>query len=338
MKSRTPRLLFGSAMIMALLLLALLPAPSPSLAPVGSNPPSTLDAIVPDLDPSRERYMPEPGEDEGQESQNLLAMGDYFYHRVSYPTGQFDPAWYVEAKAQDEQIQRGLPAGEVTYDRAASQSPLALDPNRFTSLGPKPLQSNGCLNCFSYGLVSGRTNVIAIDPVTPNVAYLGSNGGGVWKTSNCCSASTTWTSVTDDPLLSTIAIGDIVIDPNDHNVVYAGTGDLRFGSFAFGSAGLLKSSDQGATWQVLGADVFNAAYSQPAGVFPQYQAIGKVQVDPNDSSRLVVGTKTGLFLSYDAGDTWTGPCLTNSFTTQRQDTTGLLLRDTGAETQIYAFI
>ena len=51
MKSRTPRLLFGSAMIMALLLLALLPTPSPSLAPAGSNPPSTLDAIVPDLDP-----------------------------------------------------------------------------------------------------------------------------------------------------------------------------------------------------------------------------------------------------------------------------------------------
>lgn len=338
MKSRTPRLLLGSALIMALLLLALLPTPSPSVAPASSNPPSALDSIVPDLDSSRERYMPEPGEDESRESENLLAMGDYFYHRISYPTGQFDPAWYVEAKAQDEQVQRSVPAGEVTYNRAASQSPLALDPNRFTSLGPKPLQSNGCTGCYSYGLVSGRTNVIAIDPVAPNVAYLGSNGGGVWKTTNCCSASTTWTSVTDDPLLSTIAIGDIVIDPNDHNTVYAGTGDLRFGSFAFGSAGVLKSSDQGATWQVLGADVFNAAYSQPGGVFPQYQAIGKVQVDPNNSSRLVVGTKTGLFLSYDAGDTWTGPCLTNSFSSQRQDTTGLILRDTGAETQVYAFI
>ena len=200
------------------------------------------------------------------------------------------------------------------------------------------MQSNGCINCYSYGLVSGRTNVIAIDPVTPNVAYLGSDGGGVWKTTTCCSTSTAWTPVTDDPLLSTIAIGDIVIDPNDHNVVYAGTGDLRFGSFSFGSAGVLKSSDQGATWTVLGADVFNPAYSQPSGVYPQYQAIGKVQVDPNDSSRLVVGTKTGVFLSYDAGDTWTGPCVSNAFTTQRQDTTGLLLRDSGGDTQIYAFI
>ena len=236
-------------MLTLVLLLALLPTPSPSRTPAGANPPSALDAIVPDLDPSRERYMAEPGEDPALESQRLLAMGDYFYHRVSYPTGQFDPAWYVEAKAQDEQVQRGVPAGEVTYDRTNSQSPLSLAANRFTSIGPAPLQSNGCIGCYSYGLVSGRTNVIAIDPVTPNVAYLGSNGGGVWKSTNCCSASTTWTSVTDDPLLSTIAIGDIIIDPNDHNTVYAGTGDLRYGSFAFGSAGLLKSTDQGASWR-----------------------------------------------------------------------------------------
>ena len=53
MKSRTPRLLLGSALIMALLLSALLPSPSPSVAPAGSNPPSALDAIVPDLDSSR---------------------------------------------------------------------------------------------------------------------------------------------------------------------------------------------------------------------------------------------------------------------------------------------
>lgn len=338
MKPHFTRSLFGVALLILVLLVAVFPSPAPGQAPANSGSPSSFDAIVPDLDPSRERYVAEPGEDPALESQHLQAMGDYFYHRVSYPTGQFDPAWYLEAKAQDEQVQRGVPAGEVTYDRASTRSPLALDPNRFTSIGPAPLQSNGCIGCYSYGLVSGRTNVIAIDPVTPNVAYLGSDGGGVWKTTNCCSASTTWTPVTDDPLLSTIAIGDIVIDPNDHNTVYAGTGDLRYGSFSFGSAGLLKSTDQGATWRVLGADVFNGAYTQPGGVFPQYQAIGKVQVDPNNSNRVIVGAKTGLYLSYDAGETWTGPCVTNSFTTQRQDITGLLLRDLGADTQVYAFV
>ncbi|MEZ4770284.1 MAG: hypothetical protein R2844_17885 [Caldilineales bacterium] len=119
-------------------------------------------------------------------------------------------------------------------------------------------------------------------------------------------------------------------------MVYAGTGDLRFGSYSFGAAGVLKSSDQGATWEVLGADVFNGFYQQPPGEFPQYQAIGKIQVDPNNGNNVAVGTKTGMFFSYDAGANWTGPCLTNSFTTQRQDITGLLARDDGATSRLYA--
>jgi len=49
---------------------------------------------------------------------------------------------------------------------------------------------------------------------------------------------TTWTVVTDDPLISTTAIDTIVIDPSDHNTIYAGTGDLNFGSFAMGSQGI----------------------------------------------------------------------------------------------------
>ena len=83
---------------------------------------------------------------------------------------------------------------------------------------------------------------------------------------------------------------------------------------------------------MLGADVFNGFYQQPPGEFPQYQAIGKIQVDPNNGSNLAVGTKTGMFFSYDAGVNWTGPCLTNAYTDQRQDITGLLSRDEGIDT------
>jgi len=38
------------------------------------------------------------------------------------------------------------------------------------------------------------------------VAYLGAVGGGVWKTTNCCSEMTTWSVTTDDPLIGTTAI------------------------------------------------------------------------------------------------------------------------------------
>ena len=54
--------------------------------------------------------------------------------------------------------------------------------------------------------------------------------------------------MTDDPLIGTTAIDTITIDPNDHNTVYAGTGDLNYGSFSMGSQGILKSTDAGATW------------------------------------------------------------------------------------------
>ncbi|MCI0646714.1 MAG: hypothetical protein L0346_17720, partial [Chloroflexi bacterium] len=286
----------------------------------------------------RERYVADPGASLDDEGEMLLAVGDYWVTRVTYPTGQFDQRWLLQAAAQDALVGRKVPAGQVVYNRENNLSPLALDPTQFTSLGPQPLQSDGCFNCWNYGHVAGRTNVVAIDPVSPTVAYLGSNGGGVWKTTNCCNASTTWTAVMDDPLLSTIAIGDLKIDPNDHNTVYAGTGDLRFVSFSFGVAGVLKSTDQGQSWTVLGADVFTPPYPQPPGQFPQYQAIGKVQVDPANSDNVIVGTKTGVFFSYDAGENWSGPCITNSYPSQRQDITGLLVRDTGPETIVYAAV
>lgn len=257
--------------------------------------------------------------------------GDYWAVRLTYPTFQYDARWQTRAYEDHKRMQEKAPAGLRRSLRGGS-SPLDLDANAFTFLGPLPEINGG------YGEVAGRMNWIVVDPVDTSIAYAGSDGGGVWKSSNCCSANMTWEPKTDDPLLNSIAIGHIVIDPNDHEVVYAGTGDLRYGSFSFGSAGLLRSQDQGETWETLGADVFNAIYDQPAGEYPQYQAIGKVQVDPRNSNNIVVGTKQGIFFSYDFGANWAGPCYTNGFSSQRQDTTGLELIDRGSSTQVIAAI
>ena len=275
--------------------------------------------------------------------ENLLGMEDYWTARVTYPTGKFDQAWLRDAALQDAQIRRAVPGGQRVY-APQRNAPLALSPDGFTSLGPMPLntdlvQCETAVNlCFKFGLVSGRANVIVIDPISPTIAYFGSDGGGVWRSTNCCSPATTWAPVTDSPLLSTISIDDLSFDPNNHNTIYAGTGDLNYGSFSFGSTGILRSQDQGQSWQVLGADVFSAYYPQPAGKFPQYQAVGKVRVDPNNSNILVAGTKTGLFFSYNAGTTWSGPCQTNSFSSQRQDVTGLITRKLGSSTELFAAI
>src|SRR5438034_10243440 len=288
-----------------------------------------------------DRYMPAPGGSSRSEAAGLEQLEQYWQNRLTYPTGRFDPAWVRAAAAQHARMASGIPAGQHLKLNLAN--PNALSTTNFTALGPQPERMTGCFNCYDYTTTEGRVNSIAVDPTTTVngsiVAYSGAVGGGVWKTTNCCSSTTTWTAVTDDPLISTIAIDTIVIDPSDHNTVYAGTGDLNFGSFSMGSQGILKSTDAGATWTLLGADVFGMIYNEPPGEFPQYNAVGKVRVDPNDSNNVVAGTKQGLYFSYDGGTTWAGPCLTNNFSTQRQDVTGLELSDAGGgNTRVIAAI
>jgi uncharacterized repeat protein (TIGR01451 family) len=289
-----------------------------------------------------ERERGEGAQPEGDRYEALLEQEAYWAARLTYPTGNFDPAWVREAVRQDGEVERAVPSGRISSRLLMSESPLSLSASGFTSLGPQPERMTGCSGCFDYGTTAGRVNSIAIDPTTTTsgsvVAYIATVGGGVWKTTNCCSSSTTWSPTTDDALVSTVNVDSVTIDPSNHNTVYAGTGDLNFGSFSMGSQGVLKSTDAGATWSVLAPDVFGAALPEPAGQFPQYNAVGKVRVDPNDSSKVVAGTKLGLYVSYDSGANWTGPCLTNSFNTQRQDITGLELTNVGGATRILAAV
>ena len=89
--------------------------------------------------------------------------------------------------------------------------------------------------------------------------------------------------------------------------------DLNFGSFSFGASGVLKSVDGGQTWELKGASEFTPFYPGSANSFPQYQAVGKVAVDPNHPNVVMAGTKTSLYFSYDAGENWAGPCFTNQY-------------------------
>src|SRR3989440_8080460 len=284
------------------------------------------------------RYMPVPG----GTADDLNRLEEEWNNRLTYPTGIFNPAWVRLAAVQDSAIASAIPAGVPLKNLNQTNAPLVLSPSSFTALGPAPLRMTGCSGCYNYTTTEGQVNDIVVDPIangngTYN-AYLASVGGGVWKTTNCCSASTSWAVTTDDPLLATISVDSLTIDPNNHNTIYAGTGDLNYGSFSMGSQGILKSTNAGASWTLLGADVFGPGLPLPAGQFPQYQAVGKVRVDPRNSNNVVAGTKTGLYFSYDGGNNWAGPCTTNNFNSQRQDITGLELSDVGGTTRILAAI
>src|SRR6185312_1970809 len=233
------------------------------------------------------QHVPRIAHGESQEQEHGRSPGDGDYWAVHYGYAgdahklHYESAWLLEAAKQDRRIASAIPAGRKLYQRPAGAA-LGLDPNAFTLLGPRPLAGEG----YGPGNNAGRVNVIVSDPDNAATAWLGSDGGGVWKTTNCCSASTTWTVKTDIPEIASIAIGDLTMDPGNHNVLYAGTGDLRYGSMSFGAAGVLKSTDRGETWSLLGANVFNPRYGAASG-FPQYQAIGKVVVDPNNSSNVI---------------------------------------------------
>src|SRR2546421_6399397 len=309
------------------------------LAKFSFAPPQTTNGKPERGDVDRSgRYMPVPG----GTADDLNRMEEEWNNRLTYPTGLFNPAWVRQAAVEDSLINRAIPSGVPSKNLNQTNTPLVLNPSGFTALGPAPLQMTGCSGCFNYTKTEGRVNDIAIDPVANGDgtydAYLASVGGGVWKTTNCCSASTSWFVTTDDPLLATITVDSVTIDPSNHNTIYAGTGDLNYGSFSMGSQGILKSTNAGASWTLLGANIFTAALPEPVGQFPQYNAVGKVRVDPRNSNNVVAGTKTGLYFSYDGGNNWAGPCTTNNFSTQRQDITGLELTNVGGTTRIVAAV
>lgn len=245
--------------------------------------------------------------------------GDYWAVRYTYPTFQYQQHWWSDAKKSHEKNLQRSPLNSHRYLTDFN----GLNPEAFTALGPMPL---GDPNGTAF---SGRVNVIVTHPTDSTIAYMGVDGGGVWKTTDCCDEQTTWQNITDQTAINGGAIGDLHLDPNDPDIIYAGTGDLRYGSYSFGSAGLLRSKDAGANWEVLGEDIFSPYRDQPPGEFPQYQAIGRVRTNPLDSTQIVVGTKTGVYFSYNDGINWSDECYVHAFDTQRHDVTGMEVSSTG---------
>ncbi|HEX4954290.1 MAG TPA: hypothetical protein VF017_12940 [Thermoanaerobaculia bacterium] len=233
------------------------------------------------------------------------------WYLMTYPTGRLpSQAWdkarsWVEREVRDAQPWQGeslQPPGEL-YEKAF----IAPGTNTWVSYGPRPLDSVGTTNnAYRYGLVGGRISVggLAVDPVDTNVAYAGFAAGGLWKTTSLGAATVTWTPLWDDKDFVTQAAGAIEIDPNDHNTIYVGTGDWAARD-QFG-AGIMKSTDGGATWSQLGASVFTPySPTHPAGGNRwDNQNIRSIEVDPNDSSTILVGTRVDLYISHDSGATW----------------------------------
>jgi len=141
----------------------------------------------------------------------------------------------------------------------------------------------------------GRVTAVAGHPSHPYTFYMGSTGGGVWRTTN---AGITWENLSDRDFKAG-SVGAVTVAPSDPNVIYVGMGSAcPRGNVSIGD-GMYRSTDAGTSWQHIGLE--------RAG------AISRVRVHPDDPSVLWVGVlgqifgsnpERGVYRSTDGGETW----------------------------------
>jgi photosystem II stability/assembly factor-like uncharacterized protein len=179
---------------------------------------------------------------------------------------------------------------------------MSLKGTVWTPIGPSPITEGSSPD-------NGMVTAIAPNPNNANIIYIGTAGGGVWRTRD---GGTTWTPIFDRQLA--LGIGEpagIAIDPNNTDILYVGTsqrvmlGTGNTGIFGApdSSQGLFKSTDAGDSWIQLGAG-FPAGNTGNAINFLG-QEINVVIVDPANSNNLYLASSSGLFSSTDAGQNWT---------------------------------
>jgi hypothetical protein len=141
---------------------------------------------------------------------------------------------------------------------------------------------------------SGAVRIALPHPVDPEVLYVGTINGGVWKTENALSLSPSWTPLTDNA--ASLSIGALCFDALDftHQTLIAGVGRFSsFGSTGGARTGLLRTTNGGAAWTPLG----NIALAdRNISAVAARDAIILVAVN--------TGTSPGLYRSPDTGATF----------------------------------
>ncbi len=154
----------------------------------------------------------------------------------------------------------------------------------FTELNPNAKASG-------YDAGVGRIDFVRFDPTNPNIMYVCSPDGGLWKSTN---GGTTWTTNTD--FLPIIGCSDLVIDPTNTQTMYLATGNRENDRKTIG---ILKSTNGGTTWNTTGL-VF-----QPADDY----RIRRLIMDPTNPLVMMAATDGGIYRTTDGWATFTQPTI-----------------------------
>jgi hypothetical protein len=167
--------------------------------------------------------------------------------------------------------------------------------------GPSPTRS-AQVDVPPDNEVCGAIQAIAAHPTDPDILYVGSVNGGIWKTTNATAARPTWVAQTDD--LPSQSIGAIAFDPTDatRNTLIAGIG--RWSNFARrgdDEIGVYRTTNGGTNWTLLGATPLLG------------QRISAVSA--RGPVLMAASTNGGLFRSLNTGANWTLVSGTNGLPT-----------------------
>ncbi|MEN9303487.1 MAG: hypothetical protein RL264_1916 [Bacteroidota bacterium] len=153
-------------------------------------------------------------------------------------------------------------------------------------------------------LMSGRVSDVEMHPTNSRVVYIGTAGGGVWKSVD---GGVRFNSIFDKYCQS---IGTVKIDPRDpDNTVWVGTGETWTRNSVSMGDGIYKTTDGGKSWTNMG--------------LAKSDRIASIQIHPENSNVVYVGVlgalwgdseERGVFKTTDGGKTWTKILFVNAKT------------------------
>lgn len=239
-------------------------------------------------DPNRKSSSRELTEDAKGTFEALEAANQYAEARTA-PADTVDAGAFMGAYAAAQ----ALPVVGGSWTEVTNQPYENDDPDY-----RDPVWSN---SGAGWGLVSGRATAVAVDG---DAIYAGMADGGVWRSTD---AGANWTPLLDDA--PTLSIGAVAVNPADHSI-WVGTGEANTSSDSYAGIGVLRSTDGGANWALVG------------GAELQNHLIGRLVFDGQGD--VYAATSMGLYehSASDPSGAWTlllAPCVGQHGTTYISD-------------------
>jgi photosystem II stability/assembly factor-like uncharacterized protein len=209
-------------------------------------------------------------------------------------------ALYERAERQLERLVRFSSAIGRSLPAAQSPATVWLSGTRVVSLNQNaPLNVLDAWTPLGPGNIGGRTRVLRFHPTRTDTLFAAGVSGGMWRSDD---SGASWRPIGDG--LTNIAVNSLAIDPRQPAVMFAGTGEgyfreeIRGTGLPLRGGGIFVTRDGGSRWQRLASTAT-----------PDFYWVNDLEFGVADSRRLYAATRTGVWRSVDAGESWT-PLLT----------------------------